>query len=226
MYREDQKVFAWKSGEFVLIYDFSKDKVGDSWETAFVTSGNTKSKFYFETQKIDSVTLFNGKKIRQFTLTMGTETKKSLYKNIKIYENVGSTAFILPIILSYPTCDDFNGFVEEIRCYADKNIGKLQFTSKNCEEKLSNDDLKSGEEITFFPNPAQSELFFDLRTLDFQNGNIRIFNQQGKTVKLQNISQSTDYQSIDVNNFQNGLYFWQIKLENQQVRNGKFLILK
>ncbi len=35
MYRENKKVFIWNKNEFVLVYDFSKDKINDFWETSY-----------------------------------------------------------------------------------------------------------------------------------------------------------------------------------------------
>jgi Secretion system C-terminal sorting domain len=134
MYRENKKVFIWNKNEFVLVYDFSKDKVNDSWETAFIAPDGKKETVYFSTQKVDTLTLYNGKKLRQFTLNIGTDAKNIKYKGVELYENIGFRVHILPTIMGYQACDDIQGTPLEFLCYEDKNVGLLKFTYRGCDD--------------------------------------------------------------------------------------------
>ncbi|GEM_PF-4952811 len=81
--------------------------------------------------------------------------------------------------------------------------------------------------ITLFPNPVQHTL--SLKTTPFQGkkGRIQIFNTFGQQVA--NIPEkkfNQTYETIDISNYQNGLYLMTIKMENRRVISKHFLVEK
>ncbi len=143
MYKEDKKVFVWNKerDDFSLLYDFSQNKFNDAWVTDLKSNIKKANDVYFSVQSVDSIKLFNGKKIRQFIVNIGSydvaPSNQEPYKNVRIYENIGTPFHIMPAAFSINTCDDFTGSINELRCYEDKNVGLLKFTEIDCNETSS-----------------------------------------------------------------------------------------
>jgi len=91
----------------------------------------------------------------------------------------------------------------------------------NIDDKLS---LKTNS-ITVYPNPAQEELFVNLKQFAGKAGNIKIMNLYGQLVQEVAIDKiADDLIRLNMSNFQNGLYHLTIKVENAQPVTKKVLV--
>ncbi|MFK8010281.1 MAG: T9SS type A sorting domain-containing protein [Saprospiraceae bacterium] len=79
-------------------------------------------------------------------------------------------------------------------------------------------------EINVFPNPAKDLLTFESVLESDKNTSIQIFNMQGKLMSQFNFL--GNQQRVDVSNWSNGMYFYQISNEREKLKSGKVSILK
>ena len=81
------------------------------------------------------------------------------------------------------------------------------------------------ESIAVFPNPAQENLFINLKSLKNQEGTITITNQYGQVAKLIEIGNIPEQLlEVDIKELTNGLYYLQINLTNRPIITRKVLI--
>ncbi|MFK7774453.1 MAG: T9SS type A sorting domain-containing protein [Saprospiraceae bacterium] len=79
-------------------------------------------------------------------------------------------------------------------------------------------------EINVFPNPAQDALTFESVLGIEKNTIVQVFDLQGKLMNQFNFS--GNQQRIDVSNWSNGMYFYQILNDGEKIKNGKVSIIK
>ena len=81
-------------------------------------------------------------------------------------------------------------------------------------------------QLTAYPNPAQTEYFLRIPSSSTKgNATLQVINAFGQIMTTQIIDNQYDETiRLDVSDYQNGLYFYQVKLPNQQMANGKFLV--
>jgi hypothetical protein len=99
-----------------------------------------------------------------------------------------------------------------------------QHMTLNVDGVSISDPKMNNSNIIVYPQPAKSELH--IKTTDDQKINsIALFNNIGQMQIMEPIS-STGAQetTIDISNFNNGIYFLQIKMENGQFKEEKILI--
>ena len=76
-----------------------------------------------------------------------------------------------------------------------------------------------------YPNPAQNELFINLRDYAGQKANIRLLNQLGQTIQTIAFDKlPSEAIQVDLTNTDNGLHLLTIQLENSQVVTEKVMI--
>jgi len=81
--------------------------------------------------------------------------------------------------------------------------------------------------VATFPNPAQNELFINLQEYAGQQGTITISNQFGGIVEEINIAElPSDLLSIDVSNYENGIYFMRTKIARSKIISNKIIVSK
>ncbi len=79
--------------------------------------------------------------------------------------------------------------------------------------------------ILVFPNPAQNELFIDLKTFKDLDGTLQIINPFGQVVysrKMEKIPSEMIW--LNLSNYQNGLYYYRVKVKTQLFISGKFMV--
>lgn len=76
-------------------------------------------------------------------------------------------------------------------------------------------------EIIVFPNPGTSRIQFGLEGVNGKTASLVVFNNIGKTVVEQNISEGRNH--IDFS-FSPGLYYYQLTVDQYPVGNGKFIV--
>ncbi|MEM6319857.1 MAG: kelch repeat-containing protein [Bacteroidota bacterium] len=78
-----------------------------------------------------------------------------------------------------------------------------------------------------FPNPAQTEVFIGLRELGNQPIDIRITNQLGKLVYEEKVNpMDNTAHRINIENFENGVYFIQIRTSERRLVTKKLLVTR
>jgi len=99
-----------------------------------------------------------------------------------------------------------------------------------CEESISLTNPATIRETTplqvvAYPNPAQTEFFIRIKNEEKETGTLQVVNTFGQIVHTQIVdSQSRETVRLDVKEYQNGLYYYQLKLPKRPVAAGKFLV--
>lgn len=99
-----------------------------------------------------------------------------------------------------------------------------------CEESISLTNRATIRETTpiqvaAYPNPAQNEFFIKIKNEEKQTGSLQIVNTFGQIMYTQAIdAKSQETIRLDVTTFQNGLYYYQLRLPKRPVTAGKFLV--
>ena len=114
-------------------------------------------------------------------------------------------------------CDDGNSATENDMINADCICDGIVNSFDLEKEKLS---------IHLFPNPVDDILFLEIKNTSQQNFEAYIFNQLGQCLYSKKVNQSNPSSIFfEVKKYRPGVYFLQVKLENHQVVNRKFVIL-
>jgi glucose/arabinose dehydrogenase/mono/diheme cytochrome c family protein len=76
-----------------------------------------------------------------------------------------------------------------------------------------------------FPNPAQNELFLNLKPFAGKEATIQLINSFGKVISSQKVQKIGDaVERFDLIGVENGLYFVQIKMANRQLLSQKIVV--
>ena len=79
--------------------------------------------------------------------------------------------------------------------------------------------------IAVFPNPATEEVFVNLKSFTGQKANIQVVNTYGQIVKQFNLAKiPTKVVRLDISNFQNGLYYLSINIDDSNTFTKKVLV--
>ena len=78
--------------------------------------------------------------------------------------------------------------------------------------------------MQLFPNPAREILNLRTWELEGQKGTLEIFNLLGNKVYEEIIELDTEYQTIDILNLENGMYWLSLKLENRRRVSKRFMV--
>lgn len=83
----------------------------------------------------------------------------------------------------------------------------------------------SDVKVAAYPNPASNSFFMKIKSNNQGLGTLQIINTYGQIMTTQTIdNQHNETIELDVSSYQNGLYYYQIKLPKQQLLSGKFMI--
>ena len=111
------------------------------------------------------------------------------------------------------------------------NYYQIQQQFKSTESRLSLakkvDFYLNEKAIAVFPNPVQHTLTVQTKALKGRKGTIQIYNAFGQQIESQPTKVfDQEFESIKVENYQNGLYYLNIKAENLPLISKKFLVEK
>lgn len=81
---------------------------------------------------------------------------------------------------------------------------------------------KESNNLKIFPNPAKEIINFQI---DHYGGNIilQLFDSKGSLIKQ--VNKSTNHLILNLTEFQTGLYFYSLQLDNKIIKD-KFIIIK
>ena len=89
----------------------------------------------------------------------------------------------------------------------------------------SDSDFIDESKITLFPNPALNTLNIRTYALKDKKATIQIFNTFGQQIQeLPTKVFMNDFETIDVSNYENGLYLMMIQAENRRIISKRFLV--
>ncbi len=226
---ENSKTYLLNNGKFTLLYDFYDGQKGATWKFAYAYSAGAQTKYdtiKFIVEDVSIIPNLN-RYIKKFKVSLQRRDANGAYKTYykgDLFDRIGFNEHILPRTNLFP-CDDVDGYIEELRCYSEvKDAFEIKFTTKKCESTSSLPNVQEQFEVSVFPNPSAGTFFIKLQNTDFQRGDLHVFNQQGQKIYTQKITASVENQSIELRNTPNGLYFWQLTLDGQLVKNGKMII--
>lgn len=224
VYKENGKVYFYNDNQFLLLHDYN----GSSWTITYKSIANGK----YETLFLDvigkkSIVTPNGKKVNQQTISidyLDLKGKTAHYTTTTLFENIGFPFHLFPK-QTQQHCDPFV-FIDTIRCYEDSKIGLVKFVAGDCDKISTTQQVLDNQEITAFPNPVSRQLSLDLGNYDFSEGVVRVFTLQGQQIATFPLVSDNSIQHFDLESLCEGVYLWQLDLEHQTKKTGKFIIEK
>jgi Secretion system C-terminal sorting domain len=78
---------------------------------------------------------------------------------------------------------------------------------------------------SIYPNPVEKELFFKMEDVIFQNGELSLFDLQGKKINQFALNPKQENYNFDLSNQPNGIYLWQLRLDGKLRQQGKLVVM-
>ncbi len=127
------------------------------------------------------------------------------------------------IVFPYPS----GGFLNvEVQIYdtnesllCDRKEGVRVFRSGSQNRATAKDLI----DIQLFPNPVKEELTLQTTTLNGQTGRLQIFNAFGQQVLAQKTTFNGDYETINAQNLENGIYWLVVQIDNRKLITKRFI---
>lgn len=165
---------------------------------------------------------------------LGVENLNAPIEIVKIYDANWNRVFECfgncenPTVI--PMADLFPGlyrihvqmYTENWEWLCETNFLEVDIPANALDSRISKNDFM---DIALFPNPARDYLVLQTKDLYGQKGRIQILNIFGKQVleiPSKVFNQATE--SIDISNFENGLYSINIMAENRRLISKKFVV--
>jgi len=102
-------------------------------------------------------------------------------------------------------------------CYTEARVNILGSGNRNS-------SLNFQEELVLFPNPARDQLFLTMSDLEGKV-NIKIYNTLGHLEKdIPEIKANAESIAIDLNGFENGMYWLSCSIANKPPINKRFIV--
>jgi hypothetical protein len=100
----------------------------------------------------------------------------------------------------------------------------------NCgyEQLVANKDINElilPIKTSIYPNPVEKELFFKMEDVIFQNGELSLFDLQGKKINQFALNPKQENYNFDLSNQPNGIYLWQLRLDGKLRQQGKLVVM-
>ena len=104
-------------------------------------------------------------------------------------------------------------------CYREQKV-QLENGSGN-----RNRELEFSDNLVLYPNPARDRVNVSLPNLDIQKGTIHIYNVFGQQISTTSIDElNRDVLTIDLNDFENGIYVLTIQLDERPPFSRRFVV--
>lgn len=202
VYIENKKAYRYDfdRNRFWLLYDWTA-RVGDT-VTVYVPQPTIVDSFKI---RIDSVTIWtpNGEPlIVQKTSRVGAS--RWIFTSQQIIEKIGANAVFFPQSTS---CDPVQ--YGSLRCFNEPNQLEVKFVTYKCDSiiiRVGTSDILSQRQITVFPTPSVSELNIAIDEPVDGGFSMDIINTLGQVVWRSPKTIFETKKSIDINNWQSGVY--------------------
>jgi hypothetical protein len=90
----------------------------------------------------------------------------------------------------------------------------------------SSEEMENLDHIKVYPNPAQSQISVKLINQEFLKGNIVFYDLNGRKITQFNLFEDQEEHRLDISHLQNGVYLWQLILDDKVRQSGKVVVLK
>lgn len=144
-----------------------------------------------------------------------------------------SWSTVIATTITMPNCIEVGMFTEN-----KTQTGSMTATFENVEVNASGIPLTApgtpgidiaampDREVSIFPNPTNGEAFIGLDAYIGQSARIEVYNNQGQSMQLLEIdSIEVPNQRLDLNGYQNGLYFIKVQIADQPVITRKLMLV-
>ncbi len=210
----NKKVYTYNtfSNQDELLYDFNL-QVGDT--IPFAVNHPTGFGDTLTISRIDSI--FDGTNYRKHFFITAHQSGFTDSNYTSIIEGIGSTYGLFYII------DPPFEYTGTLKCFIQNDSTKYTDGSLNACDLITNvnEHSQQGFSINIFPNPFNYSTTIKVSD-EFFNAELNIFNAIGEVVNHQTIKGKTLI--IYRNDFDEGIYFYQITSNKGKVRTGKFMI--
>ncbi|MEO5572591.1 MAG: leucine-rich repeat domain-containing protein [Bacteroidia bacterium] len=82
------------------------------------------------------------------------------------------------------------------------------------------------DKINIYPNPARNFIYINYNSKENQKAEFTLFNSLSQKIKSTILFSNGKTQSLNTSDLPSGIYFWQVKSQEQDILNGKFVVLK
>lgn len=189
MAQHNDSLFFYEYGKWQLLVDFSAS-IADTFNYEIAVSNGVQTVLRTIKTRIDSVRLdnYNGSNLRSLYLRQTNTLGGYDFHNGWITEVIGHEYAPLPWVNS--VCSFGSMYIYGRRCYADSNLGNIQFTPYACQTITTSVAEHKREEAKFgfFPNPNIGQLHLDLEK---QLQKIELFNSVGEKLKELDVNSSS-----------------------------------
>jgi hypothetical protein len=87
------------------------------------------------------------------------------------------------------------------------------------------EDVEKQKIIEIFPNPVYNNLTVNVLENIFQNGELSLFDLQGKKINQFALNPKQENYNFDLSNQPNGIYLWQLLLDGKLRQQGKLVVM-
>lgn len=132
--------------------------------------------------------------------------------------------------------DNSSNEFEPVHSYSEKGIYEVCLTASNiyssnksCKTIYLNstsaeNDIIDAHKINLYPNPVRDKFSLSLENLGLKSGSLLIYTNMGEVLLRSEINEGLN--QYDISSLSDGLYFYSILNDNDQIHTGKFIKIK
>ena len=217
-YSDSGKVYFWRNKQFHLQYNFNAAR--DSSWSIFNTGYNSCGTDSSGSVKVDSVRMenINGQSLKCLYVS---PFQASVWEYQKIIEPLGSVYFMFPSPVFCGIFDeDLSYFAGPLRCYADNQIGLINFNfNQACNFITTGLSELPSEKVKLFPNPFTTLINVEINDLNNATAELLIMDIYGGIQYTQrNLNK---IKTIDLGTLKPGIYIIKILVNNRLIYLNK-----
>jgi hypothetical protein len=229
-----------KNGNFLWKYFFRSHRYKEHVNIITAKNGDIIGVGQSEENSLKGDDYYGGGWIYRISPTGKLKWEKSIYDqttptiigNLGVFYNVTETSDggLLLVGFASDTFPNFKPSVNNIDTWIVK-LDSSGCLKPNCgyEQQVASKDIFSYFEpikTSVYPNPASKDLFFKIQDIDYLKGNIVFYDLNGRKITQFNLFEDQEEHRLDVSHIQNGVYLWQLILDDKIRQSGKVVVLK
>ena len=221
LHQSGDTIFYLIDGEFRVLYNFSLIK-GDTMQF-YSSQSSPCSDSIWGSVKVDSVFMHT---VPGYDLKgmLCSPIEGSAWEYFRLIEKIGHFAGFYPYYVNSCGLMDDISLIGGLRCYCENEI--VMYKSKPCDTLIvykTNVENKNEKYVQIFPAYTSEEVNINLLNPDFSGTIYKLYSIDGKEVLSGNLITS---ETIDVSNFNPGIYIIKLFLDNNTIITKKFIKLK